>query len=220
MQRNIRICCALLSLILLMAPRLRAQAWYAELSLATDRTAWRLDRYTPGKRWLSGGVRVAAGSEHLQGGLLWGTDLTHPEFRFASSSGEAGTRESFDNQWWAGWIRLNFSSLPARRFGFVFHAGLGRMQTRWTIWQEPQGQLLTDQMLTHGLMWLGGVGLSTPVYKWLHVEVGYEYRQARRHATDLPAVRAYAAGQHQLRLGLSLNFAGKKARARCPELYD
>ncbi len=220
MQRIVPMCCMLLLVVVLRATQLHGQAWYAEVSLATDRTAWRLDRYTPGKRWLSGGVRVAAGSEHLQAGLLWATDLTHPDFRFPGSSGEGGTRESFDSEWWAGWVRLNFSSLPARRFGFVFHAGLGRQQTRWTIWQEPEGRLLTDQMLDHGLMWLGGVGLSTPIYKWLHLELGYEYRQARRRPTDLPAVRAFIAGQHQLRLGLSLNFAGRKARARCPERYD
>ncbi len=194
-----------------------AQAWYAEVALATERTAWRLDRYAPAERYLSATARVAGGSEHLQLGLLWGTDLSHPTFVLASSGG--GTREAFDSEWWGAFVRLNFSSLPARRFGFVLQGGLGRQQTRWTIWQEPEGQLLTDQQLSQGLMWLAGLGLSTPLHKWLHLELGYEYRQARRAATDLPAVPAYNAGIHQLRLGLSLNFAGRKARRRCPHLF-
>lgn len=194
-----------------------AQAWYIEVSLATERTAWRIDRYTPGDRFLSAGTRLAVGSEHLQLGLLWGTDLSHPTFVLRSSEG--GIREAFDSRWWGAFVRLNFSSLPARRFGFVLHGGLGRQQTRWTIWQEPEGPLLTDQWLSQGLMWLAGFGLSTPLYKWLHAELGYEYRQARRVATDLPAVPAYNAGIHQLRLGLSLSFAGRKARRRCPDLF-
>ncbi len=198
----------------------RAQSYYLEGWLSTDRTAWRIDRYNRAGRYFSGGLRLAAGTEHLQIGVAWGTDLTHPEFVIVNSTGTSGTRESFDSQWWVVFTRLNFSSLPARRFGFVLHMGLGRQQTLWTIWREPEGQLLAHTQLDQGLMWQAGFGLSVPLYKWLHMELRYEYAQVRRQPTNLPVVGAYTAGGHRLSTGLSLNFAGKKARGRCSALYQ
>lgn len=149
---------------------------------------------------------MAGGSDHVQVGGEFRTNLTNPEFGSTLTT-------AFEETYMGALIRAKISRYPAMRFGLVLKAGAGLYNTK-AIVGTGIGNLEYeyDQILGFN----GGVGFSIPMMNKLMLELGYQYNYVDRpdlEAGGIPIIGAHNGAYHSIQAGLSLNFVfGKRAK--------
>ena len=198
---------------------LPAQQVFLEVFSGYNFTAYELEAFDQTEGYVPIGLRIAGGFEKVQLGVELHQDISNPRFVSSDETGTETLRTEFINQYKGGFVRVNFSSLPAYRFGLVLKAGAGLYETERKSYLLPGENLLSiAPSYEPTLGFNGGIGISAPIYTLLHWEIGYMYHMVKWDAVAVPIVDSYKGHYHSIQVGLSLNLVFGKTKAKCHRL--
>lgn len=158
------------------------------------------------------GIRLAAGHEHVQLGVEYRKNITHPVFDFDLY------KDEFEETYKGLFLRGNFSSLPAYRFGLVLKAGAGYYEATRNIYVAPNEILESSFDFDRSLGYNAGIGVSSPIYTLLHWEIGYQFNYVDRPEQGINA--GYKASYHSFQMGLSLNLVFGNTAKKCKRVIS
>lgn len=184
-----------------------AQQLMFEVFSGVNSTAYDIDQYGDTKWHVPLGARIAGGHEHVQLGIEYRKNITHPVFDSEI------LRDEFDQQYYGGFIRANFSSLPVYRFGLVLRAGAGYYIDTHNIYVLPNENLDKSQEYDKVFGYNGGIGISSPIWTIIHWEIGYQYNYMKRN--DELILQKYKASYHSFQMGVSLNLVFGNTAKKC-----
>ena len=206
--------------VLLLYSVLPAQQVFLEVFSGYNFTAYDLEEFNQAEGYVPIGLRLAGGFEKIQLGAEFHQNISNPSFVFSDAAGTDVLRTEFVNTYKGGFVRVNFSSLPAYRFGLILKAGAGLYETERKSYSLPSDFLVpSDLNYEPTIGFNGGIGISAPIYTLLHWEIGYMYHMIKWDAaTGAPQTTSYKGHYHSIQLGLSLNLVFGKVRAKCRRL--
>ncbi len=188
--------------------QLSAQQLMLEVYSGVNATAYDPPQYDATQWHVPIGVRIAGGHEHVQAGIEYRKNITHPAFDTEV------LREEFDETYKGLFLRGNFSSLPAYRFGLVLKAGAGYYEATQNRYALPAESLSESLEFERAVGYNAGIGVSSPIYTLLHWEIGYQFNYV-----DRPEIAgfssAYKASYHSFQMGLSLNLVFGNTAKKC-----
>lgn len=185
-----------------------AQQLFFEVYSGINATAYAPTQYEQTQWYPPIGVRVAGGHEHVQVGLEYRKNIGHPAFDLGA------VKTEFEESYQGLFLRGNFSSLPAYRFGLVLKAGAGYYEARQNNYSIP-GEALSQKFdLERQLGYNAGIGISAPIYTLLHWEIGYQFNFVERPEALAPDSN-FQASYHSFQMGLSLNLVFGNTAKKC-----
>jgi len=185
-----------------------AQQLMVEVFSGVNYTAYDTKQYNEGQWYVPIGVRIAGGHEHVQIGVAYRKNITHPAFDTDLS------RKEFEETYKGIFLRGNFSSLPAYRFGLVLKAGAGYYEAVQNAYTLPTETLDLSHDFDRALGYNVGLGVSSPIYTLLHWEIGYQFNYVERPEI-VNVSNAYNASYHSFQMGLSLNLVFGNTAKKC-----
>ncbi|MEL6866015.1 MAG: hypothetical protein AAFP19_16430 [Bacteroidota bacterium] len=215
MKKLIALCLGLMAIA-----SLSAQQLFFETYSGYNLTSYDLEEFEDSEGYVPIGFRLAGGFERVQFGLEYNRNIT--DASFTSSDPSTGTdlfRTQFVNSYYGGLVRVNFSSLPAYRFGLVLKGGAGRYDTQVETYELPN-ESLRDPVVEYEpeLGFNFGIGISSPIYTLLHWEIGYMYNLVK-YAETTTGAPSYQGNFHSIQIGLSLNLVFGNTAKRCRQVY-
>ncbi len=187
---------------------LHAQQLMFEVYSGINATAYDSDILNNETKWYPPiGFRIAGGHEHVQLGIEYRKNIDHPVF-------DGIQRIEFEETYQGLFLRGNFSSLPAYRFGLVLKAGAGYYEARQNNYSLPSETLEQSLDLERQLGYNAGIGVSAPIYTLLHWEIGYQFNFVER-PDALASDVTYRASYHSFQMGLSLNLVFGNTAKKC-----
>ncbi len=194
---------------------LSAQQLMVEVFSAYNLTAYDHDAFSQ-ENYYPIGARIAGGHEYVQVGLEYRQNITDPEFTITNeTTGEDVFRMKFEESYYGALLRVNISSLPVYRAGVVLKGGAGYYQYKQDLLDLDGNQIDETHEFDKKLGYNAGVGLSLPIYGFLHWEVGWQYNIIERDPYEKLNLDAYQANYHSFQLGLSTNFMFGKKSIEC-----
>ncbi len=187
---------------------LNAQQLMLEIYSGVNATAYEPKQYDETQWHVPIGIRLAGGHEHVQIGVEYRQNITHPAFATEL------IKEEFDETYKGLFLRGNFSSLPAYRFGLVLKAGAGYYEASQNIYAIPGDALSASVDYDRTLGYNGGIGISSPIHTLLHWEIGYQFNYVDRPEV-LNTSASYNASYHSFQMGLSLNLVFGNTAKKC-----
>jgi len=178
-----------------------------EVYSGINATAYDLSQYDEPQWYVPIGIRIAGGHEHVQLGAEFRKNITHPAFATEL------VKEEFDETYKGLFLRGNFSSLPAYRFGLVLKAGAGYYETTQNLYTLPGESLNQSLDYEKVLGYNAGIGISSPIYTLLHWEIGYQFNYIDYSTVDTNPV--YKGSYHSFQMGLSLNLVFGNTAKKC-----
>ena len=180
-----------------------------EVFSGVNATAYDQQSYNETQWYVPIGVRIAGGHEHVQVGFEYRQNITHPSFDIFSQ------RHEFEETYKGLFLRGNFSSLPAYRFGLVLRAGAGYYESTQNHYVLP-GEVLNEKIeFERQLGYNASIGVSSPIYTILHWEIGYQFNYVNRPEDSLFPEKTYNASYHSFQMGLSLNLVFGNTAKKC-----
>ena len=194
----------------------QAQQLFFEVSSGYNLTAYDLLKYNEAEGFVPIRARLAGGLEHVQVGIEYEENITHPTFQFTDPVSNSLTADEFVNSYYGAFIRANISSLPAYRFGLVLSGGMGRYNTTFNNYDLPDEKPLAAPIVYEPMLGFNGrVGISAPIYTFLHWEIGYQFNYVKREAMPLLGLEEYDALFHSFQIGLSMNLVFGNVAKKC-----
>ncbi len=197
-----------LSIFLFLSFLVSAQQLMFEVFSGVNSTAYDLPEYNEAQWYVPIGIRLAGGHEHVQLGAEYRQNITHPAFELNDY------KDEFEETYKGLFLRGNFSSLPAYRFGLVLKAGMGYYETTNNYYILPSEILDLKTDIERQLGYNLSIGVSSPIYTILHWEIGYQFNYVNRPETSL-IPNAYNASYHSFQMGLSLNLVFGNTAKKC-----
>ncbi len=194
-----------------------AQQLYYEVYSGYERTAYEHQDYNSPEGNVPIGVRVAGGLEHVQLGVQYQQQITNPSFSITEeTTGLELGRNEFDTKYYGLFLRGNLSSLPAYRFGLVLMAGAGYYNTKVETYVLDDDKPSTTVEYDKKLGYNARIGVSAPIYTFLHWSIGYQFNYIERDELTAPyAFDAYKAFHHSFQMGLSMNMVFGNTQKKC-----
>lgn len=191
---------------------LSAQQLIIEAFSAYNLTAYDNDNLERGA-YFPLGLRVAGGHEYVQLGLEYRQSITSPEMELKELP---TTAFQLDETYYGALVRINLSSLPVYRAGFVIKGGAGYYNYTQRLVETTSSLILDEHKFDKILGFNAGAGLSLPIYGMFHLEIGWQYNIVGRDQRLIEGFEglspAYDANYHSFQFGFSTNFMfGKKA---------
>ncbi len=210
----------LLTLISAFALNINAQQLFFEVFSGYNLTAYDAKDYNEQQGYVPIGARLAGGLEHVQLGVEYRQNITDAEFLILDeTTGDEIRKDIFNESYYGGFIRANISSLPAYRFGLILKAGAGYYNTKREAFSLPTDAI--DRLLSHEydktLGFNGGIGISAPIYTFLHWEIGYQFNYVQRDAVETLdfQIEKHNGFYHSFQMGLSMNLVFGNTAKRC-----
>lgn len=188
----------------LFGQQLHFQVFYAPMRPNYNTTLF--DNIRNGGVW---GGKFALGTNRIQLGIE-----SENAFSVPSILGEIpDTSYQIDNTFIGGFIRANFSSIPAYRLGVVTKIGIGYFEDKGTqeiVNQENFTFSYPDKILGFN----AGIGLSGPIKKQFHWEFMYQlsFHQRPEIVMEDLIIPKHNAWQNAFQFGISMNFIWGKAK--------
>lgn len=179
-----------------------------EVFSGVNATAYDLPEYEETQWYVPIGLRLAGGHEHVQLGVEYRQNITHPAFEYDTH------REEFDETYQGIFLRGNISSLPAYRFGLILRAGAGYYETSQNYYLLPNEALENEINYDRQLGYNFSIGVSSPIYTILHWEIGYQFNYVDRPENGV-FNKTYNAAYHSFQLGLSVNLVFGNTAKKC-----
>ena len=198
----------------------RAQQLFVEAFSGGGRTVYELRPYSDQPAWLVPvGARLGGGLEHAQIGIEYHQTVVPATFDIPDDltfPTELVGREEYEQQYYGLFLRGNFSSLPAYRFGLILKGGVGYYTATIHRYALPDQTVRTTFAPDRRLGFNGGIGISSPIFQHLHWEIGYRFHYAERDPVlALGQERRIRASYHTFEVGLSGNFVFGNTEKRC-----
>lgn len=188
---------------------IQAQQLMLEVYSGINATAYDWADYDQTEWHVPIGVRLAGGHEHVQVGVEYRKNISHPAFTSENSLSKVEFQETYKGLF----LRGNFSSLPAYRFGLVLKAGAGYYETTQNSYIPPSESLEQRLDFERVLGYNAGIGISAPIYTLLHWEIGYQYNYIDHPESNINP--AYKGSYHSIQMGLSLNLVFGNTAKKC-----
>ena len=198
----------LLSLFILSLQSGNSQQLLFEVFSGVNATAYDKPQYNDTQWYVPIGIRLAGGHEHVQLGIEYRQNITHPAFNFDLY------KDEFEETYKGIFLRGNFSSLPAYRFGLVLKAGVGYYESTQNYYDLPSDVLNQKFEYKRQLGYNASIGVSAPIYTVLHWEIGYQFNYVER-PEDALLSKNYNASYHSFQMGLSLNLVFGNTQKKC-----
>ncbi len=200
-------------LAFMLTTTLSAQQLIIEAFSAYNLTAYDYDEIDQGG-YFPLGLRVAGGHEYVQLGLEYRQSITSPELE---GKADPTTALQFDETYYGALLRINLSSLPVYRAGFVIKGGAGYYNYKQRIVQTSNNLILDEHKFDKKLGYNAGAGLSLPIYGMFHLEIGWQYNMVGRDEYKGEGVEtpSYDANYHSFQFGFSTNFMFGKKSIEC-----
>jgi hypothetical protein len=191
-----------------------AQQLFIEAFSAYNLTAYDNDNLETGN-YIPLGIRVAGGHEYVQLGLEYRQSITSPEMAFKDPTTFA---YQLDETYYGALLRINLSSLPVYRTGFVIKGGAGYYNYTQRFVETTTGLVFNEHEFDRKLGYNAGAGLSLPLYGMFHLELGWQYNIVGRDQFTIEGagtVAGYDANYHSFQFGFSTNFMFGKKSIEC-----
>lgn len=197
--------------------QLLAQHVHMQLHINSTRALNKVDVLSEVVNGIALGGQLAVGTNRFQVGVEAENGFSVrpffgeiPDTTFESTSSFLG-----------GFIRANFSSIPAYRLGFVAKIGAGLYEddlTRMIVGEENMTIRYPKKILGYN----AGIGLSGPIKKRFHWDFMYQLNYHQRPDLNTPELQIdqHNAWVHAFKFGMSMNLIFGKTKQQADEMIS